>query len=280
MPLNADLGGKDYGETTYEVTAEAIEKFARATNDLNDRYLGTDMVAPPIFAVVPAFKSFMDASMDPELGADMLRLLHAAEEHVLYTPITPGAVLTVASVLESVDMTETGESFTIKVTETLASGEVAAEVRGTMFIRGSAPRGAARRPISEDEVPAEAEVVFEESTKVDDDQMVRYAEASGDRNPIHLDPAVARRAGLRRPILHGMCTMAIATKAAVNGLAGGDPTRVTRVAVRFSRPVLPGQELTTRLWPETEGEGPDRFGFATLNPDGKAVINNGQVEIR
>ena len=277
MALNAELAGKDYGETTYEVTAEAIEKFARATNDLNERYLGRDVVAPPIFPVVPAFKSFMDASMDPELGADMLRLVHAAEEHVLYAPIAPGAVLRIASVLESVDLTEAGEMFTVKATETLPSGEVAAEVRGTMFIRGSVPRGSARRPAPDDELPAE--VVYEESTKVGDDQMTRYADASGDRNPIHLDPAVARKAGLRRPILHGMCTMAMATKAAVNGLAEGDPSRVTRVAVRFSRPVLPGQELTTKLWPETEGEGPDRFGFATLNPDGRAVITSGQVEI-
>jgi acyl dehydratase len=278
VPLNAELAGKDYGETTYEVTAEAIEKFARATNDLNERYLGRDVVAPPIFPVVPAFKSFMDASLDPELGADMLRLVHAAEEHVLYAPIAPGAVLRIASVLESVDLTEAGEMFTVKATETLPSGEVAAEVRGTMFIRGSVPRGAARRPAPDDEMPSE--VVYEESTKVDDDQMTRYADASGDRNPIHLDPAVARKAGLRRPILHGMCTMAMATKAAVNGLAEGDPSRVTRVAVRFSRPVLPGQELTTKLWPETEGEGPHRFGFATLNPDGRAVITSGQVEIR
>jgi acyl dehydratase len=277
VPLNSDLAGKDYGETTYEVTAKAIERFARATNDLNERYLGTDAVAPPIFPVVPAFKSFMDASLDPELGADMLRLVHAAEEHVLYTPIAPGAVLTVASTLESVDLTEAGETFTVKATETLASGEVAAEVRGTMFIRGSVPRGAARRPAPDDELPSD--VVYEECTKVDDDQMTRYADASGDRNPIHLDPTVARKAGLRRPILHGMCTMAMATKAAVNGVAGGDPSRVTRVAVRFSRPVLPGQELTTKLWPETEGEGPDRFGFVTLNPDGRAVITSGQVEI-
>jgi acyl dehydratase len=278
MPLNADLAGKEYGQTTYEVTAEAIERFARATNDLNERYLGSDVVAPPIFAVVPAFKSFMDASLDPELGADMLRLVHAAEEHVLYAPMTAGTVLHIAGVLESVDLTEAGEMFTVKVTETLPSGDVAAEVRGTMFIRGSVPRGAARRPSPDDELPSK--VVYEESTKVDDDQMTRYAEASGDRNPIHLDPAVARKAGLRRPILHGMCTMAMATKAAVNGLAGGDPGRVTRVAVRFRRPVLPGQELTTKLWPETEGEGPDRFGFATLNPDGRAVITSGQVEIR
>jgi acyl dehydratase len=277
MALNAALAGKDYGETRYEVTTEAIGKFARATNDLNARYFGSEAVAPPIFAVVPAFGTFMAASTDPELGADMLRLLHAAEEHVLYVPIESGAVLSVTSVLESVDMTEMGETFTVKATETLASGEVAAEVRGTMFIRGSAPRGAARRPPPDDEVPSE--IVYEESTKVDDDQMERYAEASGDHNPIHLDASVARKAGLRRPILHGMCTMAMATKAAVNGLCGGDPTKVTRIAVRFSRPVLPGNELTTKLWPETTGEGPDRFGFETFNTDGRAVIKSGQVEI-
>jgi acyl dehydratase len=277
MPLNADLAGKEYGETSYEVTAGAIEKFARATNDLNDRYLGAEKVAPPIFAVVPAFNSFMTASLDPELGVDMLRLLHSAEEHVLYAPIKPGAVLRVASVLESVDSTDMGETFTVKATETLDSGEVAAEVRGTMFIRGSVPKGAPRS-VEVEETPSR--IVYEESTKVEDDQMQRYAEASGDHNPIHLDATMARKAGLRRPILHGMCTMAMATKAAVNGLADGDPTRVTRVAVRFSWPVLPGQELTTRLWPETKGEGPDRFGFETSNPEGKAVIKSGQVEIR
>jgi acyl dehydratase len=279
MPLNATLAGKAYGESTYRVTTEAIQKFALATNDLNERYVGSDVVAPPIFAVVPAFRSFMAASMDPELGADMLRLLHAAEEHVLYAPIEPGAVLTVAGVLESVDVTDTGETFTVKATEALASGEVLAEVRGTMFIRGSTPRGAlSRRPPPDDDPPSG--LVYEESTTVDDDQMQRYAEASGDRNPIHLDAAAARKAGLRRPILHGMCTMAIATKAAVNGLCGGDPTKVTRVAVRFSRPVLPGDELTTKLWPNTQGEGPDRFGFETFNREGRAVITSGQVEIR
>jgi acyl dehydratase len=276
MLLNAGLAGKEYRQSTYVVTAEAIEKFARATNDLNECYLGAGAVAPPIFPVVPAFGFFMAASMDPELGADMLRLLHAAEEHVLYLPIQPGAVLTVTGVLESVDLNESGETFTVKATESLASGEVVAEVRGTMFIRGTAPKGAARDLAKEE--PSDG-VVHEETTKIDDDQMERYAEASGDRNPIHLDAAVARKAGLRRPILHGMCTMAIATKAAVNGLCGGDPTKVTRVAVRFSRPVLPGDELTTRLWPETRGEGPDRFRFETFNSAGKAVIKSGQAEI-
>ncbi|MGH2787018.1 MAG: MaoC/PaaZ C-terminal domain-containing protein [Actinomycetota bacterium] len=275
MGLNADLAGKTYPESTYEVTSDAIEKYARATNDANERYLGDDQIASPVFVVVPAFDSFMGAAMDSDLGADLLRLVHGAEEHVLYKPVRPGDRLTVTPVLESVEQKETGETFTVKATETNQGGEVVAEVRGTMFIRGTGSRrsgGAAHQT-------EQPEIVYEETTKVDDDQTVRYAEASGDHNPIHLDENTARMAGLPGIINHGMCTMAIATKAAVNGLAGGDPTRIQRVAVRFSRPVLPGQELTTRLWHEATSEGSTTYGFETCNPEGKAVIKSGIVAI-
>lgn len=275
MGLNAELAGKDYGTKTFEVTADAIEKYARATNDLNDCYLGEDVVASPVFPVVPAFDAFMAAGMDPELQADVLRLVHGAEEHVLHKPIRPGDTLTVTTALESVETKETGETFTMKATQTNQDGDVVAEVRGTMFIRGTS---SGKRPSAGGDQP-EREIVYEESTKVDEDQTVRYADASGDHNPIHLDEEVAKMAGLPRTILHGMCTMAIATKGAVNGLAGGDPTRVRRVAVRFSKPVLPGQELTTTFWQEGNGADAVTYGFETYNPDGAAVIKNGVVEI-
>jgi acyl dehydratase len=279
MGLNTSLVGKEYPSATFEVTADHIERYARATNDENERYLsGQDVVAPPVFPVVPAFNAFMAAAMDPELGADLLRLVHAAEEHVFHTPIRAGDVLMVSSTLESVEQKETGETFTVKGTETNQHGEVVAEVRGTMFIRGT---GSGSRPASTPET--EREVVYEETTKVDDDQTYRYAEASGDHNPIHVDEATAKMAGLPGIILHGMCTMAMASKAAVNGLAGGDPTRIARVGVRLSKPVLPGQELTTRLWKEAEGEGITgiaTYGFETYNPDGAAVIKSGIVEVR
>ena len=276
MGLNADLVGKEYSGGTYEVTADAIEKYARATNDENERYLSGDLVAPPVFPVVPAFSTFMEAGMDPELEADLLRLVHGAQEHVIHKPIRPGDVLTISSVLESVDKKETGETFTVKGTETNQNGEVVAEVRGTMFIRGSGSKSGSK---SAQTAEPERKVVYEETTKVDDDQTYRYAEASGDNNPIHLDPNTAQMAGLPGIILHGMCTMAIATKAAVNGLAGGDPTRITRVAVRLSKPVLPGQELTTKLWEEESGGDSTVYGFETYNPDGAAVIKAGVVEI-
>lgn len=276
MPLNRELVGKDYGTTTYEVTAEAIESYARATNDLNERYLGEDVVAGPIFPVVPSFQAFMGAAMDDELQADVMRLVHGMEEHVLHKPIRPGDTLTINSVLESIEQKDSGETFTVKGTQTNQDGEVVAEVRGTMFIRGS---GGGKRSVAPTEEP-QREVVYEETTKVDEDQTHRYAEASGDHNPIHLDDNVAKMAGLPGIINHGMCTMAIATKAAVDGLAGGDPTRVGRVVVRFSKPVLPGQELTTRFWKEARSGDGARYGFETYNPDGRAVIEGGEVEIR
>jgi acyl dehydratase len=275
--LNTELVGKEYPSSTFEVTADHIERYARATNDENERYLGgDDVVAPPVFPVVPAFNSFMTAAMDPELGADLLRLVHAAEEHVFYKPIRAGDVLTMTAALESVEQKETGETFTVKGTETNQDGEVVAEVRGTMFIRGSGSGGRSAAPATE----AEREVVYEETTKVDDDQTFRYAEASGDHNPIHLDENTAKMAGLPGIILHGMCTMAMATAGAVDGLAGGHPTRVARVAVAFARPVVPGQELTTRYWLVGEGRGTTRYGFETVTGEGARVIDDAEVEIR
>jgi acyl dehydratase len=276
MPLNKELIGKRYESQTYEVTADAIEKYARATNDLNERYLaGDEAVASPIFPIVPSFQFMMQAGMDPELQADLLRLVHGEEEHILRGPIRPGDKLTATPVIESIETKETGETFTVKVELENQSGDNVATVRSTSFIRGSGSGAKSGGPGQ----PEQREVVHEESVKVDDDQTFRYAEASGDQNPIHQDENIAKMAGLPGIILHGMCTMAMATKGAVDGLAGGDPTRVRRVKVRFSKPVFPGQELTTKFWKLSDADGSALYGFETSNPDGVAVIKNAEVEI-
>jgi acyl dehydratase len=276
-PLNKDLIGKKLESKTYEVTAEAIEAYARATNDENERYLSTDIVSTPVFPVVPAFASFMAASMDNELGADLMRLVHGSEEHILHKSIRPGDTLSIDPVIESIETKETGETFTVAAPIKNQDGELVAEVRGTMFIRGtgSGARGA-RGGGDEEATPG---IVYEESTKVDDDQTIRYAEASGDHNPIHTDENVAKMAGLPGIINHGMCTMAIAVKGAVNGLAAGDPEKIKRVAVRFTKPVIPGQELTTKFWKTGEGDGTTSYAFETYNPAGAAVIKGGEVEV-
>ena len=89
-----------------------------------------------------------------------------------------------------------------------------------------------------------AEVTY----RFDEDQTFRYAEASGDPVRIHLDDAAARAVGLPGIIIHGLCTMAFCGRAVIESVAGGDPTRLARLAVKFSRPVLPGQEITVRIY--------------------------------
>jgi acyl dehydratase len=272
--LNAALVGKEYPQSTFDVTPESIASYARATNDLNEAYLAGDRaVASPVWPVVPAFGAFMAAARDPELGVDLRRLLHASEEHVLHAPIHAGDVLSVSARLEGVEHRVNGDAFTVAVTERRGDGSIAAQVRGTLFVRG-----AGRAPLDEGVVAGD--VVHEHRMTVDSDQMRRYADASEDRNPIHLDPRAARLSGLRAPILHGMCTMAMATKGAVDGLAAGDPTRVARVAVTFSRPVVPGQELTTRFWVLQELTHAVTYRFETTTGEGATVITGAEVEIR
>ena len=80
--------------------------------------------------------------------------------------------------------------------------------------------------------------------KVDQDQPRRYANASGDHNPIHVDNDVAKAAGFPGVILHGLCTMAFAGQAVVEKFLGGDFRRLKELSVRFTKPVLPGDTLT------------------------------------
>jgi acyl dehydratase len=276
MGLNTKLAGKTYPEATYTVTADAIQKYAAATNEDNPAFTGDSPVAPPAFPIVPAGTGIANVMMDTDLGVNLPLMVHGEEDHVLHLPIKAGDALRVEASLESVEQKESGETFTVLASLTNDEGALAAEVRSLMFIRGTGSRS---RGPSEEE--PERKIAFEAQQKVDTDQTYRYAEASGDHNPIHVDEDFAKNmAGLPGIILHGMCTMAFASKAVLDGACGGDPSKLQRIKVRFSRPVFPGQVLTTRGWVEEESNGVTTYGFETLNPDGAAVIKNGLAEVR
>jgi len=70
----------------------------------------------------------------------------------------------------------------------------------------------------------------------------RYAGASGDFNPIHIDPEFARAVGLPGNILHGLYTMAQVARAHT-GAAGGDPRALKRLSVQFRGMGAPEQEI-------------------------------------
>jgi acyl dehydratase len=124
---------------------------------------------------------------------------------------------------------------------------------------------------------ADPVATFEQT--IDTDQTFRYADASGDRMPIHLDVDFATKVGLPGIIIHGLCTMAFTSWAAIEAVAEGDPARLRRLAVRFSKPVLPGQTIVSTFWEAGEVEGAKVFGFETRTSDGDLVIKDGLVEV-
>jgi acyl dehydratase len=71
---------------------------------------------------------------------------------------------------------------------------------------------------------------------------------SGDRNPLHIDPAAARKFGFDDVFLHGLCTLGFAARALINVLGDGDPISLTSISCRFAKPVKLGAELRTEIW--------------------------------
>ena len=71
---------------------------------------------------------------------------------------------------------------------------------------------------------------------------------NGDPNPLHLDPAVAQKAGFERPILHGLCTFGIACHAILRAFATDDPGSLRSMSARFSAPVFPGETVEVQMW--------------------------------
>jgi acyl dehydratase len=102
------------------------------------------------------------------------------------------------------------------------------------------------------------------------DQALLYR-LSGDRNPLHSDPAFAARGGFDRPILHGLCTYGFTGRALLHTVCGSDPGRFHSMYGRFSRPVFPGDVLVVNLW----RDGDDRTLFQTETQDGTVVIDRG-----
>jgi len=105
---------------------------------------------------------------------------------------------------------------------------------------------------------------------------VRYAGASGDFNPIHIDEDFARQVGLPGKILHGLWTMAQVARAQTD--AGGGPHSLRRLSVQFRGMGLPEREVTVTGTVAEVGDGV-AVVHAVAEQDGKAIIRNAEAEI-
>lgn len=268
MPLNFDLGGKTYPPVAQQVTPESVAAYAAASRIDNPRHApGDGQVAPVVYPVVYGLPMMATVTLDPELGLDNpLMIVHGEEEILHHRPIRPGETLTCTPSLVSVEDKGKGATYVARVTAVGADGSPVNEQSATIFVRG-AGSGAERPKSVPPAPPARYEQVAAITSHVDTGMPAAYAEASGDHNPIHLDENVAKMVGLPGVINHGLGTLSIVSGGLVDALAGGDPTRVSALRVRFTDMVIPGSDLQTTAWSSDGG-----FVFETTRPDGVVVM--------
>jgi acyl dehydratase len=101
----------------------------------------------------------------------------------------------------------------------------------------------------------------------------RYAGASGDFNPIHLDAELAKAVGFPSNILHGLWSMAQVARAAVDA-GGGDPRSLKRLSVQFRGIGLPEQEIVVTATPAEDG----KLELVAAQDD-RQIVKNGVAEL-
>ncbi|QDG50985.1 SDR family NAD(P)-dependent oxidoreductase [Persicimonas caeni] len=283
--LNRDMLGTKFKGAARFVKAPEMVAYAEATEDPNPHYVDVEreggIVAPPLFSQKLFHEVMGEAITDEALNADLLRLVHGEQDMRFHRPLEPWDLVAARAEIAEIEDKSSGQLLTIRQW-LVCEGELVAESTSGLFIRGSGSGGGGKKKkkAPADEIaPEDREIVVEDSQFVAVDQPLRYAEASGDHNPIHTDPKVAESAGLPSVILHGMCTMAFAQKAIVNGVCDGDPRRLKRLRVRFSKPVLPEQTVTTRVWKLDSEQGVTTLGFEAVNDDGQTVLSRGLAEV-
>jgi acyl dehydratase len=268
-------------ELNVTVDADRARAYAAATNDDN-RWFTSGRLASPVYAValvVPAWEPAMRGAF----GADPYALgsVHGEHDLWLHRPLEPGMRLRMRAAVVGVLPKSTGTQVVGRVETRDADGPVAEQLF-VNFFRGQQVERTYGEAAPAHSLPAEVRAqppLARVTYPVDMDQGVRYAHASGDMGIYHLDDEAAQRLGFPRRIVHGVCTMAFAGRAVVEVVCDGDPRRLKRLAVRFSAPLLPGQEVTTTLWSLDQRNGLARVGFEVADASGQLVITNGLAEV-
>ncbi len=300
MGLNRDYIGHESFPVVYEVTPESIYKYASAIGSRNVTYYNYNGngvpsgipdhgMAPPSFAVVHelflAEKLWTEVGLHggPEqLGRNLLMLVHGEQDMRFYKPIRAGDTITSKAKVKNIEDKGSGELLLISVDSKNQNGEVVVESEWGLFIRGI---GSGQNPRTEGKkekakLDSSSQLLFRKIIRVPTDITYRYAEASGDRNPIHTDDRIAKAAGLKGIIVHGLCILSLTMRSIIECYLDGDPTKLKRLGSRFASPVYPGDVLMVDGW-EMGKEGEKTvLGFeVTRREDDVKVLKSGVAEV-
>ncbi|XTZ14542.1 MaoC/PaaZ C-terminal domain-containing protein [Micromonospora echinospora] len=233
---------------------------------------GVTQQVVPSFAVVLGFGEGL-----PDVGEyDPTRAVHAEQEMFLTGPLPArGRAWATTTVTDVWDKGRDAIVWTETTLVDAGTDRLLARCRTGAFLGGAGGFGGERGSSPSWELPDRApDVEVTVSTRPEQALLYRL---TGDRNPLHSDPAFAARGGFARPILHGLCTYGYTTRILVNELAGADAGRLASVRGRFTRPVFPGDDLVIRAW-RTEDDS--EVLFRTTNSAGEPVLDRGVVGLR
>jgi acyl dehydratase len=231
--------------------------------------------ALPSFGGVLGYPGFW--AKDPVFGIDWKRVLNGEQGIVLHRPLpVEGKVVGRLKIDAIVDKgADKGALiYTSRDVVDAASGAPLCTVTNTLFCRGNGGFGGPSGPVkAPSPVPERAPDLVCDLPTVP--QAALIYRLSGDYNPLHADPAVARAGGFPRPILHGAASWAIAGHALLKTLCDYDPARFRRLDVRFSAPVFPGETIRVEIW--KTGPGKAAFRARVVERD-VVALNNGAFE--
>lgn len=239
-------------------------------------YEGEGFRAFPTLATVLAYPGFW--LKDPATGVDWVRVVHGEQSLAIHRPLpTAGRLVGRMRIAGIVDKgAERGALLLVerRIYEA-GSEEPLCTLRQTTVCRGDGGFGdrgdLAPTPHRLPEGPPEA--VCDLPTLP---QAALLYRLSGDDNPLHADPAVARAAGYDRPILHGMATYGLAAHAILRLYCDYEGDRLAELDVRFSAPVFPGETVRVETW----RDGDVVSYRASVPARGALVLNNGRARLR
>ncbi len=216
-------------------------------------------------------------AMEPDTGITWQKLLHGEQSLTLHAPLpAEGTLIGRTRITGIIDKGE-GKGALINSEREISdkdSGQLIATVEGTSFARADGGFGGPSGPVkSIHTLPDGASEAMHEH-KTSEGAALIYR-LSGDFNPLHADPEIARGAGFERPILHGLCTLGVAAWSITQALAGGRSEALKHLQLRFSAPVYPGETIRTEMWKN----GDDISFRSRVVERDIVVLNNGLARL-
>jgi len=281
MPeLNKDVIGKEYPPAEMGIEQHETIYYAAGTDDINPWYVDGvregGIIAPPMYAVKYGGTAIANVMFDKEVGEGFMAfLVHGEQEIEWYKAVRPGQKVKTTGKVADIQDKGTGQLLVVESRTVMAdSGEDVCKQSFNFFVRGYGPMEKKEKKAEEPE--DKSDKAFETKQKVAIGQTFLYAEPSGDHNPIHINNDFAKQVGLGGIILQGLCTMAFCHKALVQNVCGGNPLKLKKMFVRFSKPVRPGDEITITGWWKEKDKS---LGFEASVQSGDMVIKGGYAEL-